>query len=241
MSGSTGSRGRGLSLDSIVATTIELIDDAGLDAASMRGVAARLDVDPMSLYRHVADREDLMDHVVDHVISELAQDPDLLDAPDGWRDYLARLARGIRRFAVAHPHAFPLIATRPRQAPWAEPPLRSLRWIEAMLSRLVQEGFTVEHVLFAYRTFNTFLVGFLLLETGSMTTSDPGPAGSRRRRDPTGGIDAEDYPTLHRLAGRLADSHYDDEFELAMQAMLDRITAEITPAARGRRRPSSTL
>jgi hypothetical protein len=55
------------------------------------------------------------------------------------------------------------------------PPLRSLRWVEAMLTGLVREGFSNEQVLFTYRTFNSFLLGYLLLETSAMTLRDPKP------------------------------------------------------------------
>src|SRR4029077_19492902 len=78
-------------------------------------------------------------------------------------------------YARAHPHAFPLVATRPPTAPWVNPPLRSLRWVEAMLTGLAAEGFSDEQVLFTYRTFNSFLLGSLLLETSAMTLRDPKP------------------------------------------------------------------
>ena len=55
------------------------------------------------------------------------------------------------------------------------PPLRSLRWVEAMLTGLAAEGFTDEQVLFTYRTFNSFLLGYLLLETSAMALRDPKP------------------------------------------------------------------
>jgi hypothetical protein len=85
------------------------------------------------------------------------------------------MAHGVRRYARAHPHAFPLVATRPPSAPWVNPPLRSLRWVEAMLSGLAAEGFSDEQVLFTYRTFNGFLLGCLLLETSAMALRDPKP------------------------------------------------------------------
>jgi hypothetical protein len=85
------------------------------------------------------------------------------------------MAHGVRRYARAHPHAFPLVATRPPAAPWVNPPLRSLRWVEAMLKSLAGEGFSDEQVLFTYRTFNGFLLGYLLLETSAMALRDPKP------------------------------------------------------------------
>ncbi len=170
------SRPGGLSLDRIVTTTLELVDEQGIGAATMRAVSSRLGVRSMSLYRYVQDRDELFDAVVERIVNELADDPEVQLRPvDGWRPYLAGMAHGVRRYARAHPHAFPLVATRPPSAPWVNPPLRSLRWVEAMLTGLVREGFSDEQVLFTYRTFNSFLLGYLLLETSAMTLRDPKP------------------------------------------------------------------
>ena len=168
--------GRGLSLDRIVTVTLELMDEQGIGAATMRAVSSRLGVRSMSLYRYVQDRDELFDAVVERIVNELADDPEVQLRPvDGWRPYLAGMAHGVRRYARAHPHAFPLVATRPPAAPWVNPPLRSLRWVEAMLTGLAREGFSDEQVLFTYRTFNGFLLGYLLLETSAMTLRDPKP------------------------------------------------------------------
>ncbi len=152
------------------------MDEQGIGAATMRAVSSRLEVRSMSLYRYVRDRDELFDAVVERIVNELADDPEVQLRPvDGWRPYLTGMAHGVRRYALAHPHAFPLVATRPPTAPWVNPPLRSLRWVEAMLSGLAAEGFSDEQVLFTYRTFNSFLLGALLLETSAMTLRDPKP------------------------------------------------------------------
>jgi TetR/AcrR family transcriptional regulator, tetracycline repressor protein len=167
---------RGLSLDRIVTATLELVDEQGIGAATMRAVASQLGVRSMSLYRYVQDRDELYDAVVERIVNELADDPEVELRPvGGWRPYLVGMAHGVRRYARAHPHAFPLVATRPPAAPWVNPPLRSLRWVETMLTGLAAEGFTDEQVLFTYRTFNSFLLGYLLLETSAMALRDPKP------------------------------------------------------------------
>jgi TetR/AcrR family tetracycline transcriptional repressor len=257
--------GRGLSLDRIVTATLELMDEQGIGAASMRAVSSRLGVRSMSLYRYVQDRDELFDEVVERIVNELASDPEVQTRPvNGWRPYLTAMAHGVRRYALAHPHAFPLVATRPPAAPWVNPPLRSLRWVEAMLGGLAAEGFTDEQVLFTYRTFNGFLLGHLLLETSALALRDPkpgdgtftgtdlsdgdtrapsdpvigglSPARSAEQReaveeagspgellDPANQIDARRFPTLHRLAGGLAQDRWAGEFETGLTQMLDRI------------------
>ncbi|MEO6957829.1 MAG: TetR/AcrR family transcriptional regulator [Antricoccus sp.] len=185
----------GLSLERIVSETLALIDEEGIAAASMRTVAKRLGVQAMSLYRYVDSREGLFDAVVDKVVNELSEDSRVPDSADqiGWRGYLDGLAWGVRRYARAHPHAFPLVATRPPTAPWVNPPLRSLEWIETMLRNLQDAGFNDEQILFTYRTFNSFLLGYLLLETSAMVIDDPKPGdGSFQTGDDSGAHDPVD-------------------------------------------------
>jgi TetR/AcrR family transcriptional regulator, tetracycline repressor protein len=214
-----GSRpGRGLSLDRIVTVTLELVDEQGIGAATMRGVSSRLGVRSMSLYRYVQDRDELFDAVVERIVNELADDPEVQLRPvDGWRPYLAGMAHGVRRYARAHPHAFPLVATRPPAAPWVNPPLRSLRWVEAMLTGLAAEGFTDEQVLFTYRTFNSFLLGYLLLETSAMTLRDPQPGdGSFTGTDTVSGDGAE--PAAHPVIGGLSPARSAEQREALADA-----------------------
>jgi TetR/AcrR family tetracycline transcriptional repressor len=274
--------GRGLSLDRIVSETLALIDEQGIAGASMRTVGERLGVRGMSLYRYVASREELFDGVVERIVDELERDPDVHPQPEaGWRDYLGRLARGVRRYARAHPHAFPLVATRPPEAPWINPPLRSLRWIEAMLAGLHDEGFTDEQVVFTYRTFNSFLLGFLLLETSAAALRDPKPgdgsfqqagredgsdpvdptdpvpgslsptrttehreslddaSNSAEKVDPVGEVDERRYPHIHRLSAGLTEDRYEQEFNSALEDMLDRIQRFLLESRPSRARRST--
>jgi TetR/AcrR family transcriptional regulator, tetracycline repressor protein len=186
---------RPLSLDLIVTQTLALIDERGIAEASMPTVGERLGVQAMALYRYVNNREELFDAVVERVVNELDDDPQVRAAAnsDDWRIYLESLAQGVRRYAIAHPHVFPLVATRPPSAPWVNPPLRSLRWIESMLSTLQRVGFTDDQILFTYRSFNSFLLGYLLLETSAHVLNDPKPGdGSFQTGDDNGQHDPVD-------------------------------------------------
>jgi TetR/AcrR family transcriptional regulator, tetracycline repressor protein len=212
-----------LSSRRVVDEALAMIDEHGMAAVTMRGLAARLGVEAMSLYKHVTSRGKLFDAVVDRIVDELTEDPAVTRAPvAGWRPYLAGIAHGIRRYARAHPNAFPLVATRPTEASWINPPLRSVSWIEAFLAGLQSEGFTDAQILFAYRTFNSFLLGFLLMETSAMTTQLPVPPDGPRAT-----IDQARYPTIHRLADGLSEDYFLAEFEAGLHAMLDQIGARL--------------
>jgi AcrR family transcriptional regulator len=103
-----------LDLEAVVDAAVSLADDAGLEAVSIRRVAARLDVTPMALYRYVESKEDLLDAMAERMYERLT-----LPEPDAeWWHGLAELARSTRRVVLARPWAAPLFA-RPLAGPHA--------------------------------------------------------------------------------------------------------------------------
>jgi AcrR family transcriptional regulator len=212
-----------LDRDRIVSAAVRFIDESGLPGLSMRRLGAVLGVEAMSLYRYVPGRENLLDAVVDSIIEEMRQDEDVLDAPtDGWQDFLQRLAHGVRRVALAHPKAFPLVASRPPEAPWLRPPLRSMTWVEAFLDGLSSEGFSDEAAVAAYRAFTSFLLGHLLLEVSSLG-ADVGPLDVIDDQEDANEKSLAPYPTVKRLSGSLAEDHSAVEFEESLEELLNRI------------------
>lgn len=188
----------------------------------MRRLGQGLGVEAMALYRYVPSKEDLLDAVVESLIAKVRLDPDVLDAPhDGWQDFLQRLAHGVRRMALTHPKAFPLVASRPPEAPWLRPPLRSLEWVETFLSGLQAEGFTDESAIEGYRAYTSFLLGHLLLEVAAHG-ADVGPLDVLDDRSGEPGTSR--YPTVDRLRGPLSQDRSAVEFEEALEALLDRMT-----------------
>jgi AcrR family transcriptional regulator len=205
----------------IIAAAVDFIDESGLAGLSMRRLGTRLGVEAMSLYRYVPGREALLDAVVEEVIDAMLDDPEVPQAPqDGWQDFLQRLAHGVRRVALAHPKAFPLVASRPTEAPWLRPPLRSLRWVEMFLEGLLREGFGDRAAVAAYRAFTSFLLGHLLLEVSTMG-ADVGPLDVVESHETTGRLD--DYPAVSRMSPELAQDHSAVEFEESLENLLDRI------------------
>jgi AcrR family transcriptional regulator len=211
-----------LGRDRIVAAAISFIEEFGLPSLSMRRLGAELGVEAMSLYRYVPGRENLLDAVVETIMDEMRTDVETLAVPrDGWQDFLQRLAHGVRRVALAHPRAFPLVASRPVEAPWLRPPLRSLTWVEVFLDGLLSEDFSDEGAVAAYRAFTSFLLGHLLLEVATLG-ADVGPLdvlddGEARNEKPLS------HPTVARLAPALAEDHAAVEFEEALEELLNRI------------------
>lgn len=211
-----------LERERILRAGVSFIEQHGVRQLSMRRLGAELGVEAMSLYRYVPSRESLLDGIVESVVDELYADPEVYVEPrHGWQDYMIRLAHGLRRLALEHPQVFPLIATRPTEAPWVRPPLRSLRWVETFLTALTSQGFSDRTAVDAYRAFSSFLLGHLLLEVAAMG-ADVGPVEEAEPRPPKS-TDLDDYPVLQRLQDLLSQDHAGQEFEEALENLLDRL------------------
>jgi TetR/AcrR family tetracycline transcriptional repressor len=218
---------RGLDRDVIVREALRLIDRDGAQGLSMRSLALQLGVVPMALYRHVSGREDLLEAVVALLLEEVRSDVDV-ELARTWQGYLQSLAHAVRRIAVDHANAFPLVATRHPAAPWLRPPLRSLDLVEDFLQRLGEHGFDDAQIAHAYRGFSSFLLGQLLLESatrGAETSPVEVPLDEGNASIPQqdGGLDLAARPATRRLRPRLSEDHSADEFEISLETLLDRL------------------
>jgi AcrR family transcriptional regulator len=208
----------------ILSEAIRFIDEQGLERLTMRQLGARLGVEAMALYRYVPGREQLLDGVVEVLMDELYKDTMVDNEAASWQDYLQTLADGVRRLAQAHPRVFPLVASRPPAAPWLRPPLRSLRWVEAFLEGLAAYGFSRRSSVAAYRAFATFLLGHLLLETAA---ADALPTHPEDDIEFIESNDLADYPLITELGPELAVDMFGDEFDAALEDLINRLTVDL--------------
>lgn len=120
----------------------------------MQSVAARLGVTPMALYRHVADKADLLDGMVERRLTELPP-----HAPElSWPERLSSTAREVRHCAQCHPRVFPLLLQRPATPPAA----RRVR--DHLYPALRQAGVDPGHVTQIERLISTAVLGFAVSE-----------------------------------------------------------------------------
>ena len=225
--------GKNLSRDTIVLTALKFIDRNGAQGLTMRALANEFDVVPMALYRYVHGREDLLEAVVAVLLERVRADLDGELAKSCWQGYLQTLATSVRRIAVEHPSAFPLVATRHPSAPWLRPPLRSLDIVEDFLRTLREHGFTHTQIVGTYRAFSSFLLGTLLLESASRgaKTSPVEVAfdeGDAHIPNEDGQVDLKDKPETARLRPMLSEDHSDEEFEIALETLLDRLELDLS-------------
>jgi TetR/AcrR family tetracycline transcriptional repressor len=216
-----------LSRELIIQTALDQIDRSGPQGLSMRSLAQELGVEAMSLYRYVHGKEDLLEGVVASLMRELTDR--LLRAEDEhWQGFLQTVAHEVRRIATDHPKAFPLVATRHPAAPWLRPPLRSVEVVNTFLTELTRNGFTDEQAVDAYRAFSSFLLGQLLLQS-VVRGAEAGPAeepldeGGAAIPQGDGSMSLDSAPEVRRLRTLLSADRSDEEFEVSLEALLDRL------------------
>src|SRR5918998_5082061 len=212
---------RPLGREQILREAVRLIDTEGRDRLTMRRLGSELGVEAMALYRYIPGREQLLDGVVEYVMNELYHETMTEELPGSWQEYLQRMAHGVRTIAVPHPKVFPLVATRPPAAPWLRPPLRSLRWVESFLVSLQRFGFTDVRCVGIYRSFSTFLLGHLLLESATIDQGAEMELADDIEFFETN--DLSQYPRLMALETQLRQDGYEEEFEDALEDLLNRI------------------
>lgn len=140
----------------VLAASLEVADDKGIDGVTMQAVADRLGVTPMALYRHVDNKADLLDGVVEGLLTEFpAPDPDLPVT-----ERLRQLAGAVRASARRHPTVFPLLLQRPATTPG------SRRVRETIYEALRKAGMAEEKVPRVERLLSTMVLGFAASEAG---------------------------------------------------------------------------
>jgi AcrR family transcriptional regulator len=192
-----------LSRARVLQAAIALADEAGLGAFSMRGLAQELGVVPMALYKHVANKDELLDGMVDIVFGEIALPSGELD----WRSAMRSRAISTREALKRHGWAIGMMESR-------LPGPANLRHHDAVMGCLRRAGFPFEMAVHAYSVQDAYIYGFALQERDlAFETSDSAGEAAQRRAEMIDGI--EDYPYLVEVATKLPESGYDNAVEFA--------------------------
>ena len=204
-----------LNRERVLRAAIELADAEGLTALTMRSLAQALDVQPMALYHHLANKAAILDGAIDLVFAEID-----LPVPGGdWREQLRRRARSARRVLAQHPWAIALMESRRNPGP------ATLRHHDAVLATLRAAGFSVPMTAHAYAVLDAFVYGFAVQEAALPFDADTAPevASSMLSELP-----ADTYPALAEFVTEHAlKPGYDfgDEFAYGLDLILDGLAA----------------
>jgi AcrR family transcriptional regulator len=192
-----------LSTVRVLQAAVALADEAGLEAFSMRGLAQELGVVPMALYKHVANKDELLDGMVDIVFSEIELPSGDLD----WRSAMRCRAISTREALQRHSWAIGMMESR-------HPGPANLRNHNAVMGCLRKAGFSFETAIHAYSVQDAYVYGFALQEKDlAFETPDSAGRAAQRRAERIGAL--EDYPYLAEIATKLLESGYDNDVEFA--------------------------
>ena len=201
-----------LSADRIVEVAIGLADADGFDGLSMRRLAKALGYEVMSLYNHVAGKDDLVDAMVEAVAAEMP-----LPRPGpAWRAALREAYIGGLRVLQAHPWAVPLWSSR-------LPGPRRLDHMEAVLATLAAADLTPEAADHGFHALNTHLQGFALQEQAFTLPSDGDEGVEAALSSFRDGLDVDRHPSVHAHVVWHETAPPAQEYEFVLDLILDGI------------------
>jgi len=200
-----------LTRDRILATAIEIADERGVGAVTMREVASRLGVEAMSLYNHVKNKDDILGGMLDLVVEQFDLPTDVSD----WREAMRRRAVSAHEVFGRHPWAPLLLDSRDSSGPSA------MRYYDWVLGTLMRAGFSLDAAARSFSVLDSYIYGFGIEQINFSAESDASP--EERAEAILTFIPAEQYPYLHRMASHAMEHGYDAEadFDFGLEIILD--------------------
>jgi AcrR family transcriptional regulator len=193
----------------ILDCALALIDREGLEALSMRRLAAELDVSAMSLYNHVPNKEALLMGVTERLLSEI--DLGVAQTSD-WMRALKAGFRSFRRALLAHPNALPLIEMKPAATP------DSLRPVEVSLAILRRAGFDAEDAIKAHWVLVGYTVGHV-----NFQCVNPIMSGEERKGLLSGHeevLPPDEFPNFLESMPYAATCDFEDAYDWGLDSIL---------------------
>jgi len=214
-----------LTRDRVLQAAVDLADRGGIEALSMRKLGQELGVDAMALYRHVHDKDDLLDGVVEVVVGEIDRPP----PGDEWKAALRDQVMAARQVMLRHPWAARVLEERGTAGPAA------LAHIDAVLATLLAGGFPMATAHHALHVLSSRIFGFHqdLFDDSGRAQPDPEAAAMLVATL------AVSYPHLAELAGTashdggLGACDDDVEFAFGLDLILDGLERLRTGAGPG--------
>ena len=211
-----------LSRDRVIEAAVRLADQEGLGALTMRRLGAELGVEAMSLYKHVSDKDAILDGIVERVVEAIELPVDGGD----WRDAMRRRAVSAREVLAEHSWAIGLLEARRSMGP------NQLRYLDVTLGSLRAAGFSIEGAAHAFWLLDSYVYGHVIQET-SMAGGGSGEVDRANDPSPYAGL-GPGYPHLAEVAAHFAAAHAagaPSSFDAEFQHGLEVILGALEPAA----------
>ena len=200
-----------LSRERVLRAAIVVADTSGIDSLSMRNLGQKLQVEAMSLYNHVANKDDILDGIVDLVFSEIELPADRAD----WKSAMRKRAISAHQALLRHPWAPSLMQSRTKPGP------ATLRHHDSVLGSLRKAGFTLVMAAHAFSAIDGYIYGFALQQINIPLQSKEQVAevGDNILRQLAG-----EYPYLTEMITEHAMKpgyDYAEEFQFGLDLILD--------------------
>jgi len=201
-----------LSRERVLRAALVLADRDGIESLTMRKIGQELGVEAMSLYNHVANKDDILDGIVDLVFGEIAVPSNQVD----WKTAMRQRAISARDVLLRHPWATSLMQSRTKPGP------ATLRHHDSVIGRLREAGFTVDMAAHAFSVMDGYIYGFALQQMNLPyhTSEESAEVAENILRQ----LPAEEYPHLAEMIIEHAlklGYDYAEEFEFGLDLILD--------------------
>lgn len=199
-----------LSRERVLRAAIGLADETGIETLSMRKLGQELGVEAMSLYNHVANKDDILTGMVDIVVGEIA----LPVAGTNWKTAIRRTATSAYKVLLGHPWAANLVLSGPGLS------YARLRYMDGILGSLRKSGFSAEMTDHAYHALDSHIMGFTLWQVGISA----GLANISSVEDFLRELDRDAYPHLAEHAQqhmKVRDPEDEGEFAFGLDLIMD--------------------
>lgn len=206
--GSNAAQRTPLNRERVLRAAIAVADESGLESLTMRRLAQQLGVEAMSLYRHVANKDDILDGIADLVISDI----DVPPTGTGWKTAMRQRSISAHEVLLAHPWATMLIPSRFNIGPGMR------RYLDATLGRLREGGFSIEGALDAWHTLDSHLYGFTLQQLGLPFKVEQAQQVSA---DVLPQLHADEYPHVVEVITEIMRTGREESFEFGLDLILD--------------------
>ncbi len=202
-----------LSRERILRAALDMADGAGLDSLTMRALGQALEVEAMSLYNYVEDKDDLLTGIVELVLLEI----DLAPTAEDWRSDMRATAVSAHEALLRHPWACRLVLS-PTSARMVS---ARMVYIESILARLRNAGFTPEAASRGYHALDSHILGFTIWQLGHTLPADAPPDFIDtlvRLLDPVTFPYLVEHAAVHR---KTSEDEEEGEFEFGLELILD--------------------